>query len=305
MKTISANTNAQPSRSGQRGVTLIELLVAMVLGLVVIGVVLSNYLTSSIGKNSSSALQQMTEDATVALNVIRKNISTAGQSDAIGVVAGGFQRNPIGLRIFGCETGFVNPLLPVDNLVCDAAGSEAIAVAYQADAVNSATLADNVTPRDCVGNGIPPTLPGAGAAYFVASPKLFINNNELMCQGNGAGAQPLVSNISRLWIRYGVAAPLPAVPDTPQTYPAPPVKFISAANVTAAEWPRVMAVRVCVEVQSTDEVLDAATPYFGCNAIEAAAADFEPKAVNPALIVPADRRMHRAFSTTVMLQNIR
>lgn len=290
----------------QQGVTLVELMVAMVLGLVVIGVVLSNYLTSSIGKNSSSALQQMAEDATVALNVIRKHVSTAGYSNPIGAQAGGLQRNLIGQRIFGCETGFANPLLPVVNLSCAAAGSEAIAVAYEADTINSVPLADNVTPRDCVGNGIPQTVPATGAAFFVASPQLFVNNNQLMCQGNGAGAQPLVSNIRSLWIRYGVAAPLPAAPETPEVYTATPVKYAKASDVTtAAEWPRVVAVRVCVEVQSADEVLDAPTPYYGCRATEAPAEDFQPAAVVPALITPVDRRMYRAFSTTIMLQNHR
>lgn len=295
-------------RHKQQGLTLVEIMVAMVLGMVVIGVVLSNYLTSSIGKNSSTALQQMSEDATVALNVIRKHVSTAGYSNPVGSDATGLLRNPIGPRMFGCETGFANPALPFATLSCAAAGSgsDAIAVAYEADRSNSVwTTTAPAEPRDCIGNGITLTAAATGN-YYVSSPRIYTSNNQLMCHGNSAGAQPLVPNIRSLWIRYGVAAPLPTDPSKKEVYTATPVKYAKASEVsTAAEWPRVVAVRVCIEVQSADEVLDAPTPYYSCRAIEAPAADFDATTKTPALITPADRRMYRAFSTTIMLQNHR
>lgn len=283
-----------------RGVTLVEILVSMVLGLVVIGVVLSNYLTSGLGKNSSSALQQMTEDATVALNFIRKQVSTAGYS-SINPTTGSRAFNGAALR--GCNGLFATPLAELSAAagLCDAtAGTHSIAVAYEADVDNAVATATNL-PRDCIGTGVAPNFPAPPAipaTTFVES-RLYLNGTDLMCQGNGLSAagvrlapQPVVSNIVDMQITYG-AAPAGAAPATSETaYPATPNTLSNAAGVT--DWTRVVAVRVCIVVRSENEVFSTATPYYGCNAITDA---------TPATTTPPDRRMYRAFSTTIMVQN--
>lgn len=293
-----------------RGVTLVEILVSMVLGLVVIGVVLSNYLTSGLGKNSSSALQQMTEDATVALNVIRKQVSTAGYS-SFNPTTGARAFN--GTALIGCDGLFATPRValsaPPPAGLCDTPTGtpHSVAVAYEADGVNSVTTAAGL-PRDCVGIGVSPNFPAPPAtpATTVVESRLYLNGTNLMCQGNGLAAgggqnppQPLVGNIVDMQITYGAAplaptgAALAAAPAASQTvYPATPQTFSNAAGVT--DWSRVVAVRVCIVVRSENEVFSAATPYYGCNAITDA---------TPATTPPPDRRMYRAFSTTIMVQN--
>ncbi|MES2091440.1 MAG: PilW family protein [Pseudomonadota bacterium] len=313
---MTPHTKTRITPHHQQGVTLVELMVAMVLGLVVIGVVLSNYLTSGIGKNSSNALQQMTEDATVALSVIRKHISTAGYRAPVGQGgADGFAYNvdPAFQKIRGCDTTFTNPdVATTADLTCPviAAGAadtpDSIAVDYEADAQNSVMTAGAAPqPRDCVGAGIPPRV-GLNGNFFIASARLYVAGEELRCQGNGqaalpaAGAalsgnpQPLVGNIHNLRILYGVRRVVTGTPDS--------FLFLPAAQVAAADWPNVVAVRVCVEVKSADAVLSEATSYFGCGAAD----DPNATATTPTSpIQPAatDRHMYRAFSTTIMLHN--
>lgn len=305
----------RPSPQALRGLSLVELMISMVIGLVVIGVVFANYLNSGVGNKSGTALSQMSEDATVALNYLRKQITQAGYSGAYQLKADGtLDRAYAGPGLFGCDGNFSNPKTGlITELSCAGSGaSDSIAVAYEADARNS-VLRNGTQPGDCVGTGIALTPAGTGPAYYLAESRLYIgagSQSSLTCQGNGlqaalpaAGnptalgvAQPLVDNIVRLRIRYGLADST-----VPSARPGRPIRFVKAADVgaaAAAGWRDVSAVRVCVVVRSENEVLDAITPYYGCDAIESSETD-------PAklLTTPPDRRMYRAFSTTVMIQN--
>ncbi|MDE2402449.1 MAG: PilW family protein [Burkholderiales bacterium] len=285
-------------------------MISMVIGLVIIGVVFANYLGSGAGKNSSNALSQMSEDATVALNYIRKQVTQAGYSHPYQVSTTGLDRTYKGQAIFGCDGPFDNQAAPfIGELTCKTGGgtSDSIAVAFEADAQNSVMRNSGTQPGDCVGSGITAT-PSVGAipSYYLAESRLYVNpSNSLSCQGNGqnslpttgtsllGSAAPLVDNIVSMRIRYGVAAPAPA--------PRLPTKFIKASDVgvaTSATWKDVVAVRVCVVVRSENEILDAATPYYGCDAI-----DSSETTLAKLLTTPTDRRLYRAFSTTVMVQN--
>jgi type IV pilus assembly protein PilW len=300
--------------SPQRGISLIELLVSLVIGLVVIGVTFANYLNSGSGHNSSAALSQISEDASVALNLIRKQVALAGYSTPYQInTTTGLERTYKGQAIFGCNQTFDDTKkATIGDLTCTAATADtpdSIAVAYQADTENSILTAAG-TPRDCVGTGLAQTATsGAIPAYYLSESRLYVNDNTLMCQGNGQGSapiaggvnltgapMPLVDNIVDMRILYGLSktesidplhsgTPTDVAGRTPQQY-------VDAASVTA--WNNVVAVRVCIVVRSESEVMDVATPYYGCDAVDA---------TTPAATTPTDRRLYRAFSTTIMVQN--
>lgn len=295
-----------------RGLSLVELLISMVIGLVVIGVVFANYLTSGTGKNSNSALSQISEDATTALNYLRKQITQAGYSRAYALNGTkGIERFYKDQAIFGCDGEFANPRAPViGELTCKDGDGPSIAIAYEADERNSVLRtpkAGAARPGDCEGAAIAESLKG-GVKYYIAESRLFLSDAKsgtLSCKGNAqdtppvAGgapltnenSSPLINNIESMRIRYGVAA------SSGGALPSRPVKFATAADVSkggAAAWKDVVAVRICVVVRSEDEVMPDKTPYYDCDAVEAAA---------PTPITPTDRRLYRAFSTTVMVQN--
>ncbi|WKB52419.1 PilW family protein [Eleftheria terrae] len=276
----------------QRGLSLVEVMVSLVIGLVVIGVVLSTYLGAGVGGRHSSAMAQITEDATVALNIMRAQIEMAGFSQPNAVDTDGrWAKAYAGSAIFGCDKGFKDAKKSLQELIaggCNAEGSnDAIAIAYQADASTVVVTSDG-TPADCLGQNLP--LDGG---IYVAYNRFYVDTGAdgvtpaLYCRGNGGGDpsttshQPLVENIVGLQLNYGVAN---------VATPTQVARYRNAADLAPDDWNRVIAVRVCVVVQSADNVMDEATAYYGCDGTKVDPAD-------------GDRKMYRAFHSTIVLHN--
>jgi type IV pilus assembly protein PilW len=272
-------------RATAAGFSLIELMVSMLIGLIVLGAMFAAYLASGTSSRTSRALSQMTEDAAVAMNVLRSHVGMAGFSQPAGVGADGrFTRVFAGTSLFGCGGQFVNPGVAMDALSCDAdlTAPDALAVAYQADTSNSLDKAG--VPLDCLGNslpaqGVPPNV------FYVSYSRFFVANTGLNCLGPGnAGAQMLVEHVHDLQALYGVANDSKGE-QVQATY------YAAAPAVTAdAVWGRVVSVRLCLVVKSEDEVLDVLQPYVGCDPFAAP-------------VVPTDRRMYRAFTSTIVMHN--
>ncbi|WP_298290639.1 prepilin-type N-terminal cleavage/methylation domain-containing protein [Thiomonas sp.] len=69
-----------PRRPRQTGLTLIELMVAMLLGLVVVGAVVSVLLTSRQSYTTTSGLSQLQDNARIAFELMARDIRQAGSS---------------------------------------------------------------------------------------------------------------------------------------------------------------------------------------------------------------------------------
>jgi len=198
MKLSQQKSSARPRAFG-RGLSLIELLISMVIGLVVIGAIFPAYLTSGTGQSSNAALSQIAEDATLALNILRKQIALAGYSRPFRFNNTGFERTYAGRAIVGCDSAnFDNPnAATIGELTCTgAAANNSIAIAYEADTDNAVMTADATPrPRDCAGNGIAPTpaVAGGAPAHWVSESRFSIAaDGSLRCQGNGQITLPVV-----------------------------------------------------------------------------------------------------------------
>ena len=273
-----------------QGFSLVELMISLVIGMVVIGAVLAAYLGSGFSSRNSQAMSQMTEDASVALNVLRAQISMVGYSQPTGVNSSGFTRAYNGVGLVGCDDmQFADLALGIDALTCvaSAGSSDSIAIAYEADAFNSA-VSSTGAPLDCLGNAL--SLP-SGITYYLSYSRFYLDQPEgataqsLYCRGPGnASAQALVENVADLQVTYGVAAaPVPGQNRRVAYY-------AKASDLNAAQFAAVMAVKVCVLVASASEVMDTKTPYQPCD-------PFDNQ------VTPTDRRMYRAFSSTIVMHN--
>lgn len=295
-------------QSSQRGFTLIEIMVALAIGLVVIGAVFVNYLNSSAGSRQTAALAQVTDDGAVALGILRHHIAMADFSQPIAVTSIGMTRRLNGVNVLGCQGGFTNAREPSSEAVTCANAvdsSDALLVRYEADPDMVPTVQDssgNTVPMDCKGFGLTATTNASGT-FFVSDSRFFINtdNATLSCTGNGGmdaadtslpTSLPLVENIEDMRLTYGVAAF-----DISRQRPGNIVRYVPANLVAVppainwqAGWSNVVAVRICVLVRSVDNVLDKARPYRNCAGT----------VVSPA---ETDRRIHRAFTSTVVLNN--
>lgn len=283
------------------GLALVELLVALALGLMVVLAGASAYLGASEASRMADAQARLQDDAQVALAVLAQQLRMAGSRDLHDGLDDASATSP-GLR--GCDGNFQNIQSDdgFDALVCAADGASephAFAVRYQADRFNTLpTRRDE--PTDCMGNALAPrprTPLGGNVAdpVYIAENRFFIGRASgtgvpsLYCKGAGGTAQPLAENVEDLRLLYGVAA---------SASQAAVAGYRTARELNAATqhgvpdaWALVRAVQLCIVVRSEQQVSDPAwSHYRRC--------DGELETHAP------DRRLRRSFTTTVALRNV-
>lgn len=320
----------RPQRfSPSHGLSLIELLVAMTIGLVLTLAASSAFITASSAARMAEAQMRMDEDAQAALALLRQQLRMAGSNPVQPNRVVSSRRNPVypsavpgapqavtAFALRGCETTFRNiksAEVP-DDLDCppaSAGGSpHSIAVTYEADAFNTVPTATKNLPTDCLGSALEPrtvkltsmTAKGAvtlSAIYYVADNRFFIGTSaalsapSLYCKGQGGNAQPLVDNVEDLRFSYGTLAPNEAgefAGVAGYAHAAPSGAALSRSE-EAQRWSQVASVRICIVVRSEQPVVgdQASASYYGC--------DGTLKVGTP------DRRLRRAYSATVALRN--
>ena len=301
----------------QRGLSLIELMVAMTIGLFLMGAVVIIYVNTSTTSRGSTLESQMNEDASLALEVLQQQIRLAGFSS---VDASGARVFP-GRAVFGCDGLFsdLSPPSPLpsavafENLACTNAGPDALAVRYEATVLNSQPVtnaAGATVPSNCANQGIGAwnaQAEGAASAtpLSLADNRYYIANDadgtpSLFCRGRtGAGfgaAIALIPNIEDMQIQYAVTA----LPTAGNPIPHQVAGYVAANNValgaTAANWSRVAAIRICLLARTAqtaptgDNNTSDLGQYVDCNG---------------AVQTNTDRRLRRAYVTTIQLRNMR
>lgn len=275
-------------RSRQRGLSIIEVLVSMVIGLVVVGAVLLSYIASGQSNKLQAAYSQMNEDAQIGLLILSRDLQLAGYAQATGHDPLTFQfgRTYSGNAVFGCDTGFVAANTTA-AVACAAAGSSpAIEVVYEGDVTNTVPTSGGL-PSDCLGASLTQQTVGA-TSFYITRNRYYVANSvlgrpELHCASNKAAATggALVDNVEGMKIWYGEANPI----DKRQI-----VRYVSAANVLDPTFANVVSVRVCLLMRSSEPVLTAEDPstYLDCDSVTQNS---------------ADRFARRAYFTTTALRN--
>lgn len=294
-----------PSTREQGGFSIPELMVAMTLGLLVVGAVFLSYAGTLVASRQQGAASDMTEAALLALSILRRDLQMAAYVHPDAVAGDRFEPVDPLVRarpVFGCSHGFVQVKAPVGLGVCDTgpARSDAIEINFEASfhAVDRDST-DRLT--DCQGAALDnPASPGAQAPpadpssrlasthrYFVETPA-GTRTPQLYCASARSTKQPLVPHVQELRLSYGVAQGWdPTVPGSQR-----PVRYVQAHQVGDGAWSEVVAVHLCVLMRSEEPVLDAAEAqthtYIDCDGVRQAS---------------GDRHLRRAFATTVGLRN--
>lgn len=224
----------------QGGRSLMELMIAMVIGFIILGSIMLMTSNSNYGGQQSGTQSRLDEDAQLVLSVLGPQIRMAGYSAVFNDRTDGVAyKRFMGAPIRGCDNGFANVATTgwrgdatqqhSQILTCVTTGGDgpAISVMYEADTSNTLPNAAGL-PTDCLGRGVAPvasslqaqspTTPAA-ATVTVVENRFFVrkdgNTLTLSCAGNGVGdggstpfdnPQPLISNIEALQVRYGVSA---------------------------------------------------------------------------------------------------
>lgn len=156
----------------QKGLTLVEIMIAMVIGLVIMGGVIKIYTSSKAAYNLQSGMSRMHENARFALDILSMHISMAGYTQSITAAYGISSTNSKENESVNSALGFTK-----ENLTA----SDVIEVSYQA-------------PTDCAGN----------ATSGVAINRFYISNTDLVCLGNGSVTpEVMIEGVENLQILYG------------------------------------------------------------------------------------------------------
>ena len=296
------------ARSRQAGLTLIELLVSLVIGLLLAIVASATYLYSKQAYNAVSENSQMEENGRLALNLLTRNIQSAGYV-SVNISAG--EPVPTGKKILGCVFGMTNPKTAsstadletcVTSLPTGTTQSGSIAMFYQTDKVNTGANFEGV---DCIGNApvqIANTAGGAVTNTFEINAFFFVSNTtvatpngtttmgQLSCVTDPSRSttprafvppQPLISGIHQIRARY--------VLPTEDTATAPGGNIFEANALTPAQFERVVKVELCVltkAIQSSGNDTGASVTDCYNNTF-----------------IPPPSQSYRRFNTTVNLRN--
>jgi len=302
---VSARTaaTATPVRVRTRrpaaGFTLVEAMVALAIGLAVVDALIAAGLAASASGRRSDALAQVTEDAALALAVMRQQVAQAGFAQPHGAGAAGGLALHAFPAIAGCAAaGFSD--LQAGILVradcapasADPSASDALEVAHEASVLpagaSNGILGAGGTPQplDCLGNAFPRTYDAAtGDDYWLDDSKFYVADGSLHCHGPGnrAGAV-VVQNAETLQVAYGMAG---AGGDRRVAY------YDAAPPPGSPLWNDVLSVRLCVQMRSAAPVLDKASAaslgsWIDCRNARRSA---------------DDGYLRRSFVTTIALQN--
>lgn len=255
-----------------RGHTLVELLIAMALGLVVTAGAVSLYSTQRTAFERAGNAMRIREAGWIALTLIGQQLQMAGfvPADAVS------DASPSPLS--GCSGG--RPTGADDNLVCTALAShsDGVAVRYVGDSVSTWPSTTGST-TDCLGQAVT----GNSAVFgdhgvlvvnrYFASVSGSTGEPELYCEGSGklGSAQPLVEGVERIRVKYWLADGLNAM---------------DASAIATDQWTKIVAVDLCVLVRG--EPQGQPSRYVDCDGVTVPGPDLRPR---------------QAFSRRVALRN--
>lgn len=296
----------------QRGLSLVELMVSMTIGLFLMGAVGIIYINTATTSRSSTLESQMNEDAALALEMLQQQIRLAGFSNVDNTGARLFPSR----AVRGCDGGFTSNggSTAFEALQCNAAGTgpDAIAVRYEAMLLNSqpVTVGGVRSPGNCAHEAIAPWDASAEGALnanpiALADNRYYVANDvdgtpSLFCQGRtGAGfgtATALIPNIEDMQVQYAVTA----LPVDGRAIPHQVAGYVDADHAVlgapAMNWSRVAALRVCLLARSArpvptgDNSVNDLGQYLDCDGN---------------LQTGNDRFLRRAYVTTIQLRNMR
>lgn len=324
-------------RPNQLGVTLIELMVSLTLGVIIIGAVVALYTNTSAARIQSQAFAEMNEDGLYAIRILTQQLRLAGfnplqpgrrtgPSDlepARNPAPGGTSTLPI----FGCSSAFSNAEnatstftgTSISALTCDTTNtaSHAIAVTFEADIFNTVPTAANL-PTDCKGDGLSAltTTPALSDArvytYYYAENRFYVRNGSLFCTGSAGSStstfapptQPLVANVEQLHFQYGV---MPSGITNTFTIPAGYLEASEIGDATGTDATAIVNLQLLDAPNRWSKVTSVRICVLMRSSRQVMADPAPYYGCDPTanVIVPTDRFARRAYFSTVNLRNSR
>lgn len=261
----------------QLGLSIVELMVAMALGLLLMTGVIQVFLSSRQTYAANEAMGRMQENGRFALEFMARSARLAGYVEPVFTEA-----RPVALVRPSC-TGLPGTI-PTELCTTTGAGNASDSVGF----VFQPPIQDGAR-RDCLGNSITENnmllinhysiIPATATTPPALGCRAYKFNQTTGSWTSGPQAQELISGIDSLQILYGVNTSGDARSAN---------QYVSADRVT--NWNNVRAVRIAVLANSIEPITPAP-----------AARNFV--LLDAAPVSYADNRARQIFSTTIQLKN--
>lgn len=272
----------------QAGLTLVELMISIVIGLVLVLFVTTLFINSKASFRLNDDNARLQEDAGYAMALIGRNLMQAGFGNVVTSTTTDFV-NPDGSAaqgLRGCDNGFTAPTAATPDFTCGAGGKPAFQVSYRVD---DAYDANSGAGADCNGQNVDKSTAAAGIAInrFFLYTKAGDAAPSLYCNGNGnTVSQPVLSNVEDMTVTYGADSKGIFTPD--QYLNAAGVDALSLSATNKKNWNQVVSVQVCLLVASANNVTEGNRTYTDCGGASQTA---------------TDNRLRRAFTKVFTLRN--
>lgn len=257
----------------QQGLTLIELLVAMVIGLVIVLAAVASLTVARTGFTAVDASSQLRDNGRFASDLIQRIGAQAGylSSDILTLPvadppSGGSGASTLVPSIGGFNSLLINATDPTAPGSARSGsdpgfGSDVLILRYQASRLftDSTDTTSDRTMIDCAGNAVDTVINSTGGDRIVSVFHVAINQGEpsLMCTYSPTGTAPwttvpLIQGVEKFQVLFGTdgviakaATVATAAPDVPDRYlRADQIKVDASDTDTKKNWGRVRSIRV-------------------------------------------------------------
>jgi len=281
----------------QHGVTLLELLVGITIGLLTIAVAMGALMVSRGVTGTVSDASDLQQQASYVFRMMGQQLRQSGSiklklsaTKLEGDITPALVGEPVafetdftdGTNVFTLTTDTLSGLdSPTASEYKLTAGYRNYAEPVYTSASEQSML------RNCLGGSGTPTLIQSQFVLNVAT-------NELRCNGPGTGGndiQPIVRNVANFQVRY--------LMQSAAGTGSPNLRYVDAATVGAPGtpgWAQVFAVEVCLVLYGNEKInLPAGSSYTDCDG--ATAVDLTT------LAEPRNRRIHMVFRNVYQLRS--
>ena len=318
----------RPLAPAQAGLTLIELLVAMALGLLIALAAAAALLVSRQGFFAVDAGSQLRDNARYAQHIVQRVGVQAGFKNVFFTSTADAPRStePHVFGINNAKRSSTDGWDASSAWGANDAGknSDILVLRAQTSTASATATASDGTTIDCLGVA-PTAVPTSEYDRFISILHVQASSDgepALMCSreaaGGGFDAQPLVQGVESFQVLYGVdnvvanTAPTGATDSVPDRYRrADQLTVTGNTEATYDNWRRVRSLRIGLVLRSPPgSAIDAATQTMyplgtsvGSNGGATGSAFGATGDVGAVYTAPADRRLRQVVTFTVHLRN--
>lgn len=275
----------------QRGVTLIELMVGITIGLLTVAVAMGALMVSRGISGTVSDASLIQQQGSYAMRVIGLQLRQAGSlrlnldpgtatTESTYLIPAAFE---VAIAASGTDPGFEPATQTITGKQTPSTDEYALSVGYRNYTEPVFISASEASlHRNCLGEGGTPSL--IQSQFQLYTPASDPTRRELRCAGTGT-PQAIINNVANFQVRYLLQD---------NTVPgASTIKTVDASGVT--KWAQVQAVQVCLVLYGNESIdMPAGSTYTDCDGT----------AVNMTTLTGTrNKRLHIAFRNTFQLRS--